>query len=175
MIRHAHKSTGRVRLPLCDTCGKATYSSEFKAGRDLDRFNLARIYRCEGGKVHLTSHEELPKTSPRHHEQVSPDQRHARRSVSTACPRQPDHDHDGSACLHPLHWHDLDPSRPYFPDVEVDPTQYASDPLFVMGAVAAALTRAGASRPLVNVFRWEYRHTAPENVSHVVARWVTVS
>jgi hypothetical protein len=173
-MRRAHAAAGFTRHPRCK-CGKATYRTDREAGEDRNRFDLARIYRCEFGARHLTSSQDRP--VKRGNNTVEYRRRH---TVLATCPHRPRDTtgHLGDTCPHPLHWPERDPQRPYFPDVVVDLRTLAGlDSYFVMGLVSSALTRDGdAPRAVVNAFRAEFRRAADDADAalRVIMAWVVV-
>jgi hypothetical protein len=97
----------------------------------------------------------------------------------TGCPvcgESPPTAEDGHPCAHPLHLPDLDPSRPYFPDVVVPLVGEDGNAFLVMGRTVRVLQRAGVEGPLREAFRAEFRQQQSyEAALGVVERWVEVS
>jgi hypothetical protein len=176
--RHTKARPGRrAPLPKCDTCGKACYPSRVDAGRDRDRFDLARIYTCEGGGIHLTRH---PSRQPTKGYRRPPKGKNVDTTTQpAACPVCKIG--EGAAapttsCPHPIHWPDRDPERPYFPDVTAEITGQTSNVFMGQAIIARALRKAGQPDEVVRAFGTDLRSS--EDYSAALAcmtRWVNLA
>ncbi len=167
---------GRKRLPRC-RCGKAAYPTRVDAGRDRDRFKLARIYECDDGGIHLTK---IPKNAPK------AKSTHPRRSkVSTieepaVCPlchtAGPQPEEDTVTCAHPLHWPDRDPAQPYYPDVIAQVVGETSNVFMGAGRIVKALRRARVPEDVVTAFSADLRASEDYAAAlNCMTRWVVLA
>jgi hypothetical protein len=96
--RHKRKDPTKPRARARCSCGKAIYRNAHDAGRDLDRFGLARMYRCDEGRLHLTSGEQDDPPGAYARKRPTP----ALLTRCPACGALAVWD-DATSCAHPVH------------------------------------------------------------------------
>jgi hypothetical protein len=169
--RHKRKDPTKPRARARCSCGKAIYRNAHDAGRDLDRFGLARMYRCDEGRLHLTSGEQDDPPGAYARKRPTP----ALLTRCPACGALAVWD-DATSCAHPVHSRRSAANRarvPYFPVRVAIIGQLA--PLAAGERVAAALRDAGVAPSVVDTFRADFgeadNHAAALDCAQ---RWVSV-